>query len=323
MNSTAASQRRDFKWQLLASVSAFAMLASLSGAQAQDAPPPSSDDSHIWVELGGQLTDFATDSTTFFNDPTTPGSAQLIGPSGGWDADAKFSFQPADSDWIFSVAARYGRTNPKNFFGSGTVVPATTDSTQRYYTGFVSHKESHAIIDFTVGKDFGLGMFGQKGSSIFSLGVRFAQFQARTDIGYYTGTISSTSFAENAHISRSFNGVGPVIAWDASAPLSGDFNSQLSIDWGANASVLFGKQKVSLSATYSPGTPYSVSRHNSVTVPSVGGYLALSWHGGEGTKISLGYRADEYFNALDGGFDTAAKINRAFYGPFIKIGISD
>ena len=35
-----------------------------------------------------------------------------------------------------------------------------------YYSGFISHKESHAMIDFTVGQDVGLGMFGQQGSSI-------------------------------------------------------------------------------------------------------------------------------------------------------------
>jgi hypothetical protein len=321
--SNTAPRHQGFKWQLLSTVSAFAMFSLLSGAQAQDGSSSLVDGAHIWAEIGGQLTDYASNPTTVFNDPTTPGSAIFIGPSGGWDGDAKFSFQPANSNWIFSAKVRYGRSNPKNFAAVGTTTPATTDSTQRYYSGFVSHKESHSMIDFTVGQDVGLGMFGQNGSSVVSFGVRFAQFQTRTDIGYYTGTQSSTSFSENARITRAFTGVGPMIAWDASAPLGGDFNSQLSIDWGADASVLFGKQKMTLSAAYSTGPNYTATRRKSATVPSVGGYLALSWHGGEGTKISLGYRADEYFKALDGGFDTAAKIDRAFYGPFIKIGISN
>ncbi|HSZ74760.1 MAG TPA: Lpg1974 family pore-forming outer membrane protein [Rhizomicrobium sp.] len=355
MREIASTKHNIGRWQWLGTASAIAMLASISGAAADD-PTSMMDGAHIWADIGGQLTDYASNPTTVFNDPTTPGNAIFIGPSGGWDGFGKFSFQPADSNWIFSLGLRYGRTNPKNFAGYGTLgttgaggegaadiahahaqhravrhaavhaaATGTADSPNYvYYSGFISHKESHAMIDFTVGQDVGLGMFGQEGSSILSLGVRFAQFQARTDIGYYTGTASSTSFSEHARISRSFNGVGPMIGWDASAPLGGDFNSQLSIDWGADASLLFGKQKTQLQATFSTGAAYPpVERHKSVTVPSIGGYLALSWHGFEGTKISLGYRADDYFGVLDGGFDTEHKIDRAFYGPFIKIGISD
>jgi hypothetical protein len=358
MSDITAPQSAGFKWQLLSTVSAMAMLAAVSVSPAQADPMSLGDGAHIWFDIGGQLTDYASNPTTVFNDPTTPGSAIFIGPSGGWDTDAKFSFEPAGSDLIFSAKLRYGRTNPKNFVGYGTLgttggggegavaaalahghahhafgrhaagVHAAATGTGTgpnyiYYSGFLSHKEDHAIVDFTVGKDFGLGMFGHDGNSIFSIGVRYAQFNARTDIGYYTGTISSTSFSEKARLTRSFNGIGPVIAWDASAPLGGDFSSELSVDWGLDASMLFGKQKMTLAASYSTGPNYTATRRKTTTVPSVGGYLALSWHGGEGTKVSLGYRADDYFKVLDGGFDTANKIDRAFYGPFIKVGISD
>ena len=40
--------------------------------------------------------------------------------------------------------------------------------------------ESHAILDFTAGKDVGLGMFGRDSTSTLSLGVRFAQFASKS-----------------------------------------------------------------------------------------------------------------------------------------------
>ena len=43
--------------------------------------------------------------------------------------------------------------------------------------------EHHLIVDFQAGKDVGLGMFGGKdGSSVFGLGVRFAQFSSKSNI---------------------------------------------------------------------------------------------------------------------------------------------
>ncbi len=38
------------------------------------------------------------------------------------------------------------------------------------------------VLDFQAGKDVGLGLFGARGSSIVSLGVRFAQFTSTSNV---------------------------------------------------------------------------------------------------------------------------------------------
>jgi hypothetical protein len=50
----------------------------------------------------------------------------------------------------------------------------------------------------------------------------------------------------------------------------------------------------------------------------------VSWRTSN-AKVSLGYRADMFFGAIDGGIDTRKNENRGFYGPFasISIGLGD
>jgi len=38
-------------------------------------------------------------------------------------------------------------------------------------------------------------------------------------------------------------------------------------------------------------------------------------------KVSLGYRADFFFGAMDGGIDTRKSYDRNFFGPYARIGI--
>src|SRR6185437_2323061 len=136
---------------------------------------------------------------------------------------------------------------------------------------------------------------------------------------------------------RSFQGIGPSLSWDASATLAGNpDSSELTFDWGINAAMLFGKQKAKThhqsSGRYNPGnflnaahyqSLYShpskhYTRSHSVTVPNIGGMAGFSikW---SNAKISIGYRADMFFSAMDGGWDSAKKQNRSFMGPFASI----
>ncbi|HUJ04303.1 MAG TPA: hypothetical protein VLW75_11735, partial [Rhizomicrobium sp.] len=71
-------------------------------------------------------------------------------------------------------------------------------------------------------------------------------------------------------------------------------------------------------------TSGGTSRSKDVTVPNLGGFAAVSWRYAD-AKISVGYKADFFFNAIDGGIDTRKEENRAFYGPFasISVGIGD
>jgi hypothetical protein len=159
--------------------------------------------------------------------------------------DASVSFQPTDSDWIFSASVRYGRANghkfvhqqhtlvsrfqlPK-FFGSQFLTKLAPPS---YAQTDANKSESHLIADFQAGKDVGLGMFGREGTSEFSVGVRFARLSekaqatiyARPGIYFIPGTFFGSPFplANNydrhfatAQRAASFHGVGPSISWNA------------------------------------------------------------------------------------------------------------
>lgn len=147
---------------------------------------------------------------------------------------------------------------------------------------------------------------------------------------------------------RDFTGVGPLLSWQGSALLVGSNgeNAALDLDWSANIAVLFGRQKMRLrhattgdSYTNNPlgalaGRPVHVHSHyvntdvtarsHEVTVPDIGGSVGFSLKF-PNAKVSIGYRADFFFNAIDGGIDTRKSDTRGYYGPFasISIGLGD
>jgi hypothetical protein len=112
---------------------------------------------------------------------------------------------------------------------------------------------------------------------------------------------------------------------------------QLALDWGVNASVLFGRQKAHIhhqttgraykGSFLGSGPPVShytnaasPNRSRSVVVPNVGALAGLSFNF-PNAKVSLGYRADFFFNAMDMGIDTRNTSNVVFHGPFASISV--
>lgn len=221
--------------------------------------------------------------------------------------------------------------------------------------------ERHTILDFQAGRDVGLGVLG--GKSDVDFGVRFAQFtsgssamitanggpiflQSKYRTTFYGNparidlkTESWDLYHARAVISRSFKGIGPSLAFNASVPFAGNPQSgELGFDWGVNGAVLFGRQKTKAhheTLHQQPYVPhhynfiplqtisqhsYDPSRSRSVTVPNVGGFAAITFRYVD-AKISLGYRADFFFNAIDGGIDTRKSENRGFFGPYASISI--
>jgi hypothetical protein len=158
--------------------------------------------------------------------------------------------------------------------------------------------------------------------------------------------------------SRSFHGIGPSISLKASSPVIRDgSDSEFTFDWGANGAVLFGRQKVrgnhsTIGAYYcqnnfygaatgcpaptanaKPFAPYegirqisqyqhthSINRSRMVIVPNIGAFAGISYRLAN-AKLSLGYRADFFFGAMDGGIDTTKKETVDFYGPFASISV--
>jgi hypothetical protein len=280
-----------------------------------------------------------------------------------YGGEGKLSFSPEGSDWVFSVAARYGRSNSKKrshqqttgvrkFIVRGAPLYVTNHMFADYKT---RSEESHTVLDFTVGKDVGLGVFGREGSSLINAGVRFANFASQSSATiiaqprlefhdytilakYHISLPNHYNYTAVAQTDRSFRGIGPSLSWDASLPLLGNESSgALTFDWGVNGAVLFGRHKAIGHHTvealyysrYKPGayhvteayhhaTPHNRSR--SVTVPNVGGFLGFSMRY-PGAKVSFGYRADLFFNAVDVGIDSTHSADRNFYGPFATVSI--
>jgi iron complex outermembrane recepter protein len=366
------------RWQLLSTVSAIALLASAYAAGEAEAAGNDADHPMLWIELGGQMENVGGQGEVFTPaflskyssasvlQATTPLQAQKP-PKFSFGEEGKISFQPEGSDWVFSAAARIGRssnfrhvdhqtnhilqeTNTAGFVGIYT--------TANFADTHAEHRESHAILDFSAGKDVGLGLFGNGSSSVLSAGVRFAQFtskatfdiRARPDlhIKYVPSAAATTkiplkyfhTYHATGYAERSFRGVGPSLSWNGSALFVGaPQDGEMTFDWGVNASVLFGKQKAhvqhletahyksKLSKYYAPVYPPRPGGRDtvrSVTVPNVGGFVGVSWHV-QDFKVSLGYHVDFFVGAIDGGIDTRKSETLAFKGPYasISVGLGD
>src|SRR6185312_5817188 len=299
-------------------------------------------------------------------------------PRYAFGGEGQISFSPNDSNWTFAAAISYGRSNksralheqtrpasPVGFVRWLDEVPTTyAPVANRFLTVVSKFRESHTLLDFQVGRDMGIGLFGRGSSSNISTGLRIAQFQARSaneigadpdfSVSYWYQTnhfLSPPKYIkrpfQHCHVyqadetaERSFHGMGPSISWHASIPLVGSTDTaEVALDWGANAALLFGRQRVSYhhetSGSYQYHTgranpeiakpplyqhPYGDTRSRSVTVPNVGGFAGLSLKF-PNAKLNLGYRGDFFFGAMDGGIDTRKIYDRNFHCPFATISI--
>jgi hypothetical protein len=362
----APAERKDFHIHLLTSVCAFALLASIYGTSRADAADGDTDRALLWIELGGQLEAIAgqgdpftapfmatnADSPAF--KPLSPLEMEKS-PRYGIGADAKISFEPEDTNWVFSAGVRYGRANANRQIHQqtpGIQFPATSIVYQ-YYThthpikNFIETsaklEESHIVVDFQAGKDIGLGMFGSGSRSVVSLGVRFAQFTSDSTINMRARPAASlppnyhkyfNTYALAGHSARSFHGIGPSLSWNASAPVAGNSqDGRVTLDWGVNAAVLFGRQKADVQHQ-TVGRAFGVPKYyttlyqhtgghdkaRSVVVPNVGGFAGASYRFSN-AALSFGYRGDFFLNAVDAGIDARRRNNLSFSGPFASLSI--
>ena len=347
------SNRNDLRRQLLATVSALTLLGFMNGAQASEDAAP--DHPLVWIELGSQL-DREIDPAQTWLPPNIPAPLKqpAFEPFGrmpriGYDLDGKISFQPDDSSWIFSAAIRYGKAKrgPKYTHDqdniSGTYFGQPALPTYAFTDLHSRADASHLIVDFQAGKDLGVGLFGGHASSSINFGIRVAQFTEDAR-GSMTAQVSVPHKYEagidnygDLHAARSFSGIGPSIDWKASLPVAGSLENGLALDWGANGAFLFGRQKTDVrlhtkqiryAFFYSSVPPVLLAqstsepvRRKQVIVPNIGGFAGLSYRMGGRGKIALGYRADFFFGAIDGGLATRKSENVGFYGPFASVSI--
>jgi len=400
-----SDNRATIRWKLLTGASALAIAASTPSMAEDDSGHPL-----LWIEIGGDadiLSGFGDRFTAPFLEQTPTPTPFLNGspvdlqkpPRFTFGGEGSITFQPEDSDWVFSAGIKYGRSNNKHNVHHQTktgvvghngyydlhkfIFPSTPSRftylpTYKYVSGqkfaqtTLDQSERHLVVDFQVGKDVGLGMFGHSGTSVLSAGVRMARFGSHSDVKirakpsidfysvtalggniHYTTGRWSTYYLQGA-ADRSFHGIGPSLSWSASAPIAGTVqDGELSIDWGINGAVLFGRQKAKVSHhttrrdlrpeyytyfqtnvyhryhttyyfTHYKRNPAAQNRSRNVTVPNFGATIGLSYRI-EDAKLSIGYRADYFFGAMDGGIDRAKKTTLGFNGLFanISIGIGD
>jgi hypothetical protein len=148
------------------------------------------------------------------------------------------------------------------------------------------------------------------------------------------------SYVFNGHSTRNFHGIGPSLSWHGTTPLAGNEDTaEFTFDWGINGALLFGRQRATVEHKTTGydrylgpygGAGYRETRYHhggtvhrrtkSVTVPNLGGFAGMSLKF-PNAKVSLGYRADFFFGAMDAGIDTRHTDDMNFHGPFAKISV--
>jgi hypothetical protein len=289
------------RWKLLTGASALALTAHLAAsgaARAEDADMPT-----LWIELGGQFSTLHDGVETFSPSLMADRPANFE-PSQNFEKQARHGFdefgaislQPEGSNWVLSAAVQYGRASTKKYHLEQTnpdfkyfqsAPRLGMPIAQRFAETTAKTSDQRLVVDFTAGKDVGLGLFGKDSTSVVSAGVRFAQFLSRSNIAlksdpdwhitsqYFTyfHTYISYGQAFHSHLAslkaeRSFTGVGPSVSWKSSQRLWGDSrDASLMLDWGVNAAILFGRQK---SHTHHQSTGKSFYHHGPfLTGPAV------------------------------------------------------
>jgi outer membrane receptor protein involved in Fe transport len=330
--------------------------------------------------------DFASQMPEGLPNPTLTEKA----PGAAFDWEGKIEIQPENSDWVLKAGIRYGRATRKGnvhksldvktadkliiptYFTQALGIPKTVTCEfmksnfgisqdcpfgavdPEFVDSQARETEQHMMLDFTLGKDVGIVLFGGVGKATVSGGVRMAQFtsgiraELNADPEYHFpspllfgqlnpkyGEVYDATTDEH----RTFRGVGPEVTLDASEPVWGSEDSgEINFDWGVNAALLFGQQKVSIqqtrlykkcpgfngfagvTCTYIYNTPTSIPRSKNVTVPNLGGYVGASARY-RNAKINLGYRVDWFFGAMDGGQEKAKSYDRGFYGPYLNVSL--
>lgn len=184
-------------------------------------------------------------------------------------------------------------------------------------------KDDHWLVDFNVGRDFGLG---NGNNAQWTLGVRVADLRSTLNLnGNFAVLIPALSTAThgvfNAQAKSTFLGAGPRSGVVGETPLGGGW----SFDWLAGAAVLFGERQVqrTATATTATGSVASINLNNSdnAAVFNLDAQAGLSYWINPNVKITASYRFDGYFNAIK-EFDANGNlvdVNRFYQGPMLRL----
>jgi outer membrane receptor protein involved in Fe transport len=303
----------------------------------------------------------------------------------------KLSYRPDGAAWFVSGAYRYGRTNSRTtrdhhetqektnacrfpasfygglfakvfcdpnylFYGHSYYSPDALAHNKSWSAGEARGQEQHTLVDFEVGRDFGLG--AAFGHSSLSTGIRYGEFRSSSHFaasgvadwnvpdGWLIGQIfpdkyqaTHNGYQADLTSTRKFKGAGPMLSWDAATHLLGSNEAgHVDLDWSVTGGVLFGKQTarfvgkdtMASYAGYYGTWPVPVTqrtdfalpanRSKSATAPVVDLSLGLSYDI-QRIKVGAGYRWERYFNVLDTGYAERKATDRTIDGPYFKIAV--
>ncbi|HEX5776638.1 MAG TPA: Lpg1974 family pore-forming outer membrane protein, partial [Caulobacteraceae bacterium] len=213
-------------------------------------------------------------------DPSRPQNDDLDWGDG---REVRLTWRLDGRPWLVSLGARYGETNGggrtmlmgERFEGCGLAAPCAGQPAQQFvvnnYGGSALYEsEEHTVVDFMVGREFGLG--GEMlSAATLSVGLRYAKLASVTDVSPY-GTpdwflapeyltkyppmppvffIPGIPVHRHEHrgelsATRDFKGVGPAVSWEASLPvIDWSDGGRVELDGSVAGGVLFGKQRAS------------------------------------------------------------------------------
>jgi hypothetical protein len=330
---------RGLRIALLAGASVVALAAAAPSAGAADmsapmprkAPPlaPVPKDTWTWWVEGGAMN--VAGSAQSFGPVSILGTTVNTGINGpkanwGWEGAIGFDWQAAAlAPWHFSGQFRYGSSTKGQGFQRALAGTISTTHFAASTAGNASIREDHWLVDFNVGRDFGLG----NGEAQWTLGVRVADLRSKLNLnGNFavaatnaTGVITATHGVFSAQEKSEFLGAGPRLGVVGSTPLGGPW----SFDWLAGAAVLFGERTLqrTATATTATGSVASLSFNNSdnAAVFNADAQAGLSYWFSPTMKITASYRFDGYFNAIK-TFDSSGNpvnVDRFYNGPMLRL----
>jgi iron complex outermembrane receptor protein len=324
------------------------------------------------VEIGAAMSRFDGGAETYQPDWLTPALSSPLAIQGD-DLDwgdirtAKLTYAPANG-WRVSAAYLYGKTNGQgraaayedvpgglfyfNGVGNGEGEYREHDN---YMVSALHDAEEHGIVDFLVGKDVGLGLFGEAVKSTLSAGLRYASFKSTSSVAMngsinssvpeawakYTDAVTYDVYHTTLTSTRKFEGTGPSVSWESSLRLAGaDETGHVDLDWSVTGGVLFGKRTSSseeerfggyyfldtaiLFTTIPEAVHYDDlvprNRTEDASVPNLSLTLGVSYSV-DRVKVSTGYAYDRFFDVIDGGYKDAQAFDRTIHGPYLKLSV--
>jgi hypothetical protein len=320
---------------LYASVSILALTMASPQLRAADMPaavvarPPQGVDPGQcqWWGEGGGIAPFGRD--VHFGNPAINAGKAKFGPEVAAGFDCRFGPSP----WHASAQVRYGRVQRSQSFNAqgvfsvptGGALPGSPSLFLPFVangSGSVTQREDHALADFAVGRDIGLGL----GQTQLKLGLRIADLHSATSA---TGVFNVPPFligtppllpnpfgvVQNSR----FVGGGPRVGLDGWVPLGGGWG----IDYLGGVAVLFGQRSLDVTAV---GTAAAAGIGNmgvsdAAAVFNLDAQLGLSYQFAQNLKMTLGYRFDGYWGALKTINANGAVGNevRAYGGPMLRL----